>query len=255
LLKKNKHLIKKKLDFLFKDLNIKKGDNLILHSNIAGLLQFNEKIDDNTLNLFLNYLIQKLGKKSTLVIPVYNYDFTRTKYIDFEKTNSHLGIFGNFILKKHRSKITPNPIFSHLVFGKLKNEIFEVDHNCAFGKGTIFDLMYKYNFKILNFCCSPDTITFIHHIEQILNVHYRFVKKFIGNVKYKKTKKKIIYNYCVGKKNFNYRLKNNKILELLSKNNFKQKNFGRFFCYVTTTKYLMSIIKKNILINKDFLIK
>ena len=253
--KKNKHLIKRKLDLLFNDLNIIKGDNLIIHSNMAGLLQFNGVTDDSILSLFLSYVRQKLGKNSTIIIPVYNYDFTKTKYIDFEKTNSDLGMFANYVLKKHRSKRTPNPIFSHLIFGKLKKEFFNVDHNCAFGKHTVFDLMHKYNFKILNFCCSPDTITFIHHVEQILNVHYRYLKKFTGNAKYKKTKKYIIYNYCVGKKNFNYKLKNNKILELLNKKNFKQTSFGRFYCYATTTRFLMSIIKKNISINKNFLVK
>jgi len=255
LLKKNNHLLKKKLDLLFKNLNIKKDDNLILHSNMAGLLQFNKTVNDDSLSFFLNYLRVKLGKKSTLIIPVYNYDFTKTKKIHFEKANSHLGIFSNYVLRKHRSQRTPNPIFSHLIFGKLKKEFFKADHNSAFGKDTVFDLMYKYNFKILNFCCSPDTITFIHHIEQTVNVHYRFLKKFIGIFKYKKKVKKITYNYCVGKMNLNYKIKDNKILQLLNTKDFKQQSFGRFYCYISTAKYLMSSIKKNISINKNFLIK
>tara|TARA_B110000305_G_scaffold240612_2_gene311783 strand:- start:2741 stop:3517 length:777 start_codon:yes stop_codon:yes gene_type:complete len=254
LFKKNNLLLKKKLDLLFKNLNIKKGDNLIVHSNIAGLLQFNKEINDDTLNFFLNYLILKLGKTSTLIIPVYNYDFTKIKKIDFEKADSHLGIFGNYALKNYRSNRTPNAIFSHLIFGKLKKNFFNVDHNSAFGKGTAFDLMHKHNFKILNFCCSPDTITFIHHIEQTLNVHYRFLKRFTGKFKFKNKEKKIIYNYCVGKLNLDYKLKDNKILKLLNKKYFKQKNFGRFYCYISTTKYLMSSIKKNIAMNKNFLI-
>ena len=97
LLKKNNHLLKKKLDLLFKNLNIKKDDNLILHSNMAGLLQFNKTVNDDSLSFFLNYLRVKLGKKSTLIIPVYNYDFTKTKKIHFEKANSHLGIFSNYV--------------------------------------------------------------------------------------------------------------------------------------------------------------
>ena len=60
--------------------------------------------------------------------------------------------------------------------------------------------MHKYNFKILNFCCAPDTITFIHHIEEILEVDYRYVKKFEGKIKFRGKEKKLSYNYCVGKK-------------------------------------------------------
>jgi len=254
LLKKNNLLLKKKLDLLFKNLNIKKRDNLIVHSNIAGLLQFNGKINDDTLCFFLKYLILKLGKESTLIIPVYNYDFTKIKKFDLEKADSHLGIFGNYALKHYRSNRTPNPIFSHLIFGKLKKKFFNTDHNSAFGKGTVFDLMHEYNFKILNFCCSPDTITFIHHIEQILKVHYRFLKKFTGIIRYKKIEKKINYKYYVGKLNLNYRLKDNQILRLLNRKYFKQQKFGRFYCYISTAKYLMSSIKKNITRDKNFLI-
>jgi aminoglycoside 3-N-acetyltransferase len=253
--KKNNSLLKNKLDQLFKELKIRKNDNLIVHSNIAGFLQFNNLFKKRDLIFFFNYLRLKLGKKSTLVIPVYNYDYPKERYINIESANSHLGIFGNFILKKNISKRTPNPVFSHLVFGKLEKEFFTADHNNAFGKGTVFDLMYKYNFKILNFCCPPDTITFIHHIEQVLNVHYRFIKKFKGVIEFKKKKENIIYNYCVGKKNINYKLKNDKILELLDKKKFIQKKFGRFYCYISFSKYLMQTIKKNIYQNRNFLIK
>ena len=255
MLKKNNHILKKKLDYLFTNLKIKKGDNLIIHSNIAGLFQFKKNKKENISKSFFNYLIKKLGKKSTLLIPVYSYSFTNKKIFCPNSTISDLGVFGNYLLKKYAKNRTLNPVFSHLVFGKLKREIFRADTKSAFGLGTIFDLLHIYNFKILNFCCSPNTITFIHHVEQLLGVKYRFLKIFTGTIKHKNKSRKITYKYCVGKKNINYLLKNKQILKLLDKRKFKEQLFGRYYCYITSAKYLMSKIKKNISRNKFFLIK
>lgn len=255
MLKKNNRLIEQKLNLLFKDLKIFKNDNLIIHSNISGLLQFGNLYDKELLNFFFNYLKKKLGKNSTLIIPVYNYDFPKLKFVNLDLINSHLGIFGNFVLKENKLNRTPNAIFSHLIFGNKKKIFFNSDHNKAFGKETVFELMHKYNFKILNFCCAPDTITFIHHIEEILEVDYRYVKKFEGKIKFRGKEKKLSYNYCVGKKKIDYKLKNNKILRLLNKKDFIQKEFGRFYCYISSTKYLMKSIKNKIALDKNFLIK
>ena len=74
-------------------------------------------------------------------------------------------------------------------------------------------------------------------------------------IKFRGKEKKLSYNYCVGKKKINYKLKNNKILRLLNKKDFIQKEFGRFYCYISSTKYLMKSIKKKIALDKNFLIK
>ena len=56
-------------------MNINKGDNLFLHTNSAGLLQYvnNNKVFE----LFYDALRRRIGVNGSIVLPAYNYDFTK----------------------------------------------------------------------------------------------------------------------------------------------------------------------------------
>jgi len=62
----------KKLNLLLKELNIKRNDNLIIHSNTAGIFQFNNRVEENLICLFLKSIKKKIGQKGTIIIPTYN---------------------------------------------------------------------------------------------------------------------------------------------------------------------------------------
>ena len=53
LLEKN---LNNKLSVLFKSLKIKKNDKIVVHSNIAGLLQFTNINKENGCKIFINFL-------------------------------------------------------------------------------------------------------------------------------------------------------------------------------------------------------
>ena len=50
---------------------------------------------------FINTLIERVGASGTIIIPTYNYDFTKNKLYDKNKTLSKVGLFSNFLLKKN----------------------------------------------------------------------------------------------------------------------------------------------------------
>lgn len=52
----------------------------------------------------------------------------------------------------------------------------------AFGRDSVFDRMYECNAKILFYHVGFDKCTFVHYVEQALNVDYRFKKYFTGEV-------------------------------------------------------------------------
>jgi aminoglycoside 3-N-acetyltransferase len=245
--------LKKKINSLFRSLNIKKGDKLIIHTNIAGLFQFSN--NSKSMSLFLNLILKKIGPTGTLVIPTYNYDFTKGKPYIKNKSPSHVGMFTNYLLKKYSKKRTNNPIFSHLIFGKLSKALHLSDNFEMFGERSIFANLLRFDFKIICFCCSPAFITLIHYFEKILDVDYRFDKFFKGKIKiHNKLITKVI-KYRVGKKKINYKIKEKNLLELFKKNNFLEKPFGRFLCYSVKASYFYSSIKKKIQKNSKFLIK
>ena len=78
---KKKFNFKKELNSLFNKLNIKKGSNIMLHSNAAGISQYTllKKNRKKFYKIFFNSLLKKIGRGGTLVIPTYNYDFLKGK--------------------------------------------------------------------------------------------------------------------------------------------------------------------------------
>lgn len=247
--------LNRKLDLLFGGLGIKKNDKIIIHSNIAGIIQYYNKNQETVSKLFISYLEKYLGKEGVIVIPTYNYQFTKKKSFDVKKSNSEIGSFSNYLLKKKWKKRTLDPVFSHLIFGKIDNFNLKKINTEAFGKDSLFSYFQKNNFKILCFCCSPDRITFFHFIEYIFNVPYRFVKKFKGNFIHKSSNKKITYKYNVGKKNLDCSIKEKKIFKFINNKEFKSQSFGKFECYLFESNNLIDKLQKILKKNKYYLIQ
>ena len=246
--------LNKKLKHLFKSLKIKKNDKIIIHSNIAGLSQYYKGNKNINCKLFISFLKRYIGKKGIIVIPTYNYQFTKNKKLNHKTSTSEVGFFSNYLLTKNLKKRTLDPVFSHIIFGKIKNFDSKKINTEAFGKDSLFNSFIKENFKIICFCCSTDRITFLHHIEYLLKVPYRFVKKFKGVFFQNNSKIEISYRYNVGKKNYDYSLKEKRINKLIDQKNFIKSYFGRFECYSVNCIYLYNNLKSKIKINKKFLI-
>ncbi len=243
-----------KLKHLFKSLKIKKNDKIIIHSNIAGLSQYYKGNKNTNCKLFISFLKRYIGKKGTIIIPAYNYQFTKNKKLNLKTAPSEVGFFSNYLLIKNWKKRTLDPVFSHIIFGKINNFNSNKINTEAFGKDSLFNSLNKEKFKIVCFCCSTDRITFLHYIEHLLKVPYRYIKEFKGVFLKNNSKIEINYKYNVGKKNHDYSLKEKKINKLIDQKNFIKSYFGRFECYSVSCIYLYNNLKRKIKINKKYLI-
>lgn len=249
-----KKILKDKIEKLLKDLGVSRNDNIIIHSNTASIHHFFNKKSDKNLKFFFSIILNYIGKSGTVLVPTYNYNFTKGKTFHRKKTLSQVGELGNFLIKSYSKNRTYDPVFSHIVFGKQKNQIFKCDTSEAFGDDSIFNFILSKNFKIICFCCSPSSMTFIHFIEKKMKVNYRYNKYFKSFINKNNKLINFRYKYCVGKKNIDYILKEKKIYYLLNKK-LKTKNFGRFNCSQINTKLLFKLIKVKLIKNKYFLIK
>lgn len=244
------------LNNLFISLNIKNGDNIMLHSNSAGINQFsNRKIQKKLYKIFFIKLLKKIGRNGTLIIPTYNYDFTKGLLFNHNSYNSQVGYLSNYFLKNFSPKRTYDPVFSHAVKGKLQNKFLNKKNYECFGEKSIFRNVYDYNFKILGFCCSLNTMTFLHYLEKKFNVGYRYNKKFSSNMIIGKKKTKVTIKYFVGKKIKDYKLKSRKIEDAFkNSSNFLFSDFGKFNCWIINSKNCYQLIKKKIKKKDDYLI-
>ena len=254
----NKNNFLKEINFLFKKLKIKKNDNILLHSNSAGINQIKilKKDKAKFYNLFINALLKKIGSKGTLVMPTYNYDFTKGKTFDYNKSIGQVGELNNFFLKKRDVKRSYEPVFSHAIKGPLTDILINSNIESCFSKKSIFEKFKRYNFKIFGFSCLLNSMTLLHFIEEQAKVKYRFYKKFFGSYKIKSKKKNIILNYFVGKKSIKYNIKNQNVERALSNTkSFNKTNFGYFTCWTVNALSCYKIIKKKIKNNNNYLIQ
>ena len=225
-----------------------------MHSNSAGIYQFSSSNKNLLKKIFLNNLIKTIGVKGELILPVYNYDFTKKKPFYLCRINSQVGELSNFFLENFKITRTLNPIFSHAILKSKKKYVYDVK-DCL-GKNSFFKVIYERNFKIFGFCSPLNTMTFLHHVECCNNVGYRFNKNFTSFLITKNKKKKMTVSYNVGKKENDYTLKSSKIEKALNKaKSFKVCSFGRFLCWSVDAKDVFKIITNKIKQKENYLIK
>jgi len=173
------------IDFekIFYNLDIKKGDNIIINSDIKKILiHYKKQKKKLNPNLILDSILSKIGDDGTLLLPTFNWDFCNGKEFNYFKTPSRSGSLTKVALSRNDFIRTKNPIYSFAVSGKsqkfLKNLIHEscFDLNSPFGflirnkgKNLFIDIDYK------------ESLTFVHVAEQQIGVNYRYLKKFESN--------------------------------------------------------------------------
>ena len=178
----NKKRQREKINYkdVITSLEINTGETIFFTSNLTFLAYdaaiSKEEFDEN---FILDTLIEKIGPKGTLILPVYNWDFCLGVPFDYKNTQSKTGHLGNQALKREDFKRTKNPIYSYAVWGKDKEYLCSLDPIISLGKNTVFEYMHLNNVKnvVLDVDIS-DHYTICHYVEQIHGVPYRYNKYF-----------------------------------------------------------------------------
>ncbi|TLD83465.1 acetyltransferase [Helicobacter sp. MIT 11-5569] len=161
-------------------LGVQRGDSICVHTEIwrFGIaLQSKETFNKAILDIF----VKICGDEGNVLIPTFTYSFCENKIFDVCNTPSKVGMLGDFFLKNGAIR-THCPIFSFAIKGKLAKELCQIS-NEALGKDSIFDKMLHLNSKILTFGNQYLGYTFVHFVESVANVPYRFDKTFSGILK------------------------------------------------------------------------
>ena len=165
------------------ELDINKGDNLFISSDITNLMlscQMNDEVFDG--DLFIQSITDKLGSEGTLVFPTFNWGFCKGKCFDYHKTKSKVGVLTNIALKHPGFKRTKHPIYSFAVWGKYKNTLCNLNNISSFGADSPFGFFYDNHYK--NLLIDVDYLystTFCHYCEEKIGVSYRFLKDFTAD--------------------------------------------------------------------------
>ena len=161
---------------------IKEGDMLLLHSNIIRTIHNARRkgikiTADNILDSFL----LAIGSSGTLLLPLFNFDFTETKFFDINKTPSQMGALTEAARNRVGIIRTGHPIYSFAVMGYQKKEFSSLNNISGYGKDSPFGLLHKHNGKIASLDLDDQgCMTFYHYVEESLAVDYRYFKNFKG---------------------------------------------------------------------------
>ena len=167
-------------EWLEKQSWIKKGDCVYVVSDMLDLAkEYKSQGQKLVLNDVLDKLQELVGEEGTLLIPTFNWDFCKGVAFDYYKTPARTGALPKAALKRADFTRTAHPLYSFAVWGAHREELLQNNAPDAFGPGTIFEQMPKWDTKVLVIGLPALAgITYIHHVEQVVGVPYRYNKEF-----------------------------------------------------------------------------
>ena len=162
---------------------LQKGEILLLHSNITRTLRilrrngYEPKVTD-----ILESFLWALGDEGTLLLPLFNFDFTKGVSFDIRHTPSQMGSLTEEGRLHAGAVRTGHPIYSFVALGKQKERFRNINNKSAYGNDSPFAILRQLNGKI-GILDLPDqhSMTFYHHVEEMTGVTYRYQKMFRGN--------------------------------------------------------------------------
>jgi aminoglycoside 3-N-acetyltransferase len=177
------HYTKSDIVGALREVGIKKGDIIFSHMNLGFFgIPDGGLTEERLFKFFYEAIFEVLGDEGLLIVPTFTYSFTKGEIFDPDGTPSKMGLFPEMLRKLKGSVRTLDPIFSVCLHGNIK-KLFKngnviISTEC-FGKGSIWDFMLQKKAKICNFNLDAGS-TFIHYVEKLFNVPYRYDKDFEG---------------------------------------------------------------------------
>jgi aminopeptidase-like protein/aminoglycoside N3'-acetyltransferase len=166
-------------------LSVTRGDTLYCHVSLDALGTF----ASDTLEPFLNSLLEAVGDEGTILVPAYTFSFCDQKEFDVRQSPTQSGPWSTStefleIFRKHRGSVrSRDPIYSVAGIGKRAKELLSDLPNTCFGRGSIYDRLIQAGGKICAIGVALQEVTFVQHVEEIAGVPFRFKKLYTGYIR------------------------------------------------------------------------
>lgn len=120
----------------------------------------------------------------TLIFPAFSYSFPNHEAFDVRNSRTSMGALIEFIRKQPGVCRSLDPLLSMIAVGKRTDLMEGPPGSHCFGPDSGFDrLHHEKNVKFLFFGADfAEYFTYIHYIEKVMEVPYRFDKSFTGEI-------------------------------------------------------------------------
>jgi aminoglycoside N3'-acetyltransferase len=161
---------------------IQEGDTVLVHSSLRKTFRkyLKHGIKLSVEDILFSF-ITAVGPSGTLLLPLFNFDFASGVPFDIRNTPSHMGALTEAGRKHPGAVRTGHPIYSFAVLGAHADRFQDVDNHSGYGADSPFAILRELdgNIAVLNLS-DQDSMTFYHHIEEMHQVPYRYMKEFSG---------------------------------------------------------------------------
>ena len=159
---------------------IENGDTVLLHSNILRTLALlKRKGFKPSASVVFDSFLAAVGHNGTLLVPLFNFDFTSGTTFDFRHTESQMGALTEVARKYQGAIRTGHPVYSFCAIGAKAEAFNGVDNYSGYGSDSPFAILKQLNGKIAVLDIEENnSMTFHHHVEEMMSVPYRYSKEF-----------------------------------------------------------------------------
>lgn len=162
---------------------ISTGDTVLLHSDLRRIIRrFVRQGERITPGQILDSFLDAVGPSGTLLLPLFNFDFTKGVPFVMRSTPSQMGALTEAGRLHPQAVRTGHPIYSFAVIGQHAKRFERVNNFSGYGSDSPFAILRELGGKI-SVLDLPDkhSLTFVHHVEEMHEVPYRYHKTFAGD--------------------------------------------------------------------------
>ena len=161
---------------------VKSGDSVFSHSNVAffGIPEC-DLTYEAIYQMWKRAFLSVLGPEGTLVMPTFSYTFCRKKVYDPLTTPGDCGVLSEMMRQDPEAVRSEDANFSIVAIGKNAKHFTENSPEHSFGKDCFFERFYSAGGLFVNLNVHPAS-TFIHYVECMSKVPYRWHKPFPGEI-------------------------------------------------------------------------
>ena len=162
----------------FNNCGIEAGDTLLVHSSFKSFGGV-----DGGPQAVIDALLEVLTTEGTLIMPTFNFNFNKGEPWDVRTTSSQMGILTELVRLDPRAKRVFHPIYSFAIIGKHADDLTRERYKSSYERNSLFGKLRDLDGKIMIIGLDyTHSFTFVHHVEQMEGVDYRFIKPFKGKV-------------------------------------------------------------------------
>lgn len=166
----------------FSELGLQSDDIVMIHGDAGVAAQYQDVSSEDRLDYLIDEIKTYFRKEGTVLVPAFSYSSTKREDYDLLNTPSEVGMFSEHFRQGSDVNRTKHPIFSVCTWGKYGADFLGGINSDCFGLGTFFEMLLKRNVKFITLGCDLNSVTFVHHVEQIKKVKYRYFKNFTGRI-------------------------------------------------------------------------